>query len=101
MALDTTKNAAVGFTQLYPMFSSTRMKNTWILNDLFVDPSYRGKGLSKLLISRAKQLCIDSNAHGMMLETEQSNVIGNKLYPSQGFELELNNFYTWTNDKNK
>ena len=26
----------VGFTQLYPLFSSTRMKRLWLLNDLFV-----------------------------------------------------------------
>ena len=26
-----------GFTQLYPLFSSTRMKRYWLLNDLFVN----------------------------------------------------------------
>ncbi len=27
---------AVGFTQLYPIFSSVGMKRCWLLNDLFV-----------------------------------------------------------------
>ena len=31
----------VGFTQLYPTFSSISMKKAWILNDLFVDPETR------------------------------------------------------------
>lgn len=33
----------VGFTQLYPTFSSVSMKRTWILNDLYVDKTARKK----------------------------------------------------------
>ena len=43
-----------GFTQLYPLFSSTRMKRYWLLNDLFVNENHRGKGHSKALIEKAK-----------------------------------------------
>ena len=86
----------LGFTQLYPQFSSTRMKRTWLLNDLFVHEDQRGKGISKQLIDRAKQLAAETNAAGLMLETEKTNVIGNNLYPSAGFVLnEKNNFYWW------
>jgi hypothetical protein len=35
---------AVGFTQLYPSFSSVRRKPVWILNDLFVHPDIAGPG---------------------------------------------------------
>ena len=34
---------AIGFTQLYLLFSSVNMAAVWLLNDLFVDPTYRGK----------------------------------------------------------
>ncbi len=87
----------VGFTQLYPIFSSVRMQRMWLLNDLFIDPDFRGKGISKMLINHAKELCKKTNACGILLETEASNDIGNKLYPATGFELEENNFYFWTN----
>ncbi len=88
----------VGFVQLYPIFSSTRMKKLWLLNDLFVHPDARGLGISKLLISRAKQLAKDTKAAGLMLETEISNQIGNRLYPATGFKLnEGSNFYDWEN----
>ena len=87
----------VGFTQLYPIFSSTRMKRMWLLNDLFVHPDSRGKGVSKMLINQAKELAKSNNACGILLETEKSNDIGNQLYPSMDFELEGNNFYFWTN----
>lgn len=87
---------AVGFTQLYPLFSSTSMARFWLLNDLFVAPKYRGQGYSKALIEEAKQLCVSTNAVGMMLETASDNHVGNKLYPSIGFTLdEEHNFYSW------
>jgi GNAT superfamily N-acetyltransferase len=96
LAMDKDRGA-VGFVQLYPSFSSTRLRRLWILNDLFVKPSERGKGHSKLLIGRAKMLCKETYAAGLLLETETTNVIGNQLYPAEGFELEKNNFYFWTN----
>ena len=73
------------------------MKRMWLLNDLFVDPNYRGQGISKMLINQAKDLCQKTNACGVLLETETTNDIGNNLYPAAGFELEANNFYFWTN----
>lgn len=89
----------VGFVQLYPLFSSTRMKRYWLLNDLFVNESYRGKGFSKALIDKAKEMAISTGACGILLETGKSNDIGNKLYPSCGFELyDEVNFYEWTNN---
>ncbi len=86
-----------GFTQLYPLFSSTRMKRLWLLNDLFVHPDFRGIGISKKLIERAKELCRATNACALILETEKSNLIGNELYPRTGFELDVeHNHYEWT-----
>ena len=83
-----------GFVQLYPQFSSTRMKKYWLLNDLFVNENFRGKGFSKQLIEDAKTLCKTTNACGILLETGKSNDIGNQLYPSSGFEIyDSVNFY--------
>lgn len=96
---ETNKNKLIGFVQLFPLFSSTRMKKMWLLNDLFVNPEYRGKGVSVKLIERAKKLVKDSSACAMFLETEKSNLIGNNLYPKTGFELnEGSNFYEWNNE---
>jgi len=91
-----TTNKLVGFVQLYPLFSSTRMKKLWLLNDLFVHPEFRGNGISIGLIQKAKDLVLESKACGMYLETEKSNLIGNALYPKTGFELNTSvNFYEW------
>lgn len=88
----------VGFVQLYPLFSSTRMKKLWLLNDLFVYADFRGQGVSIQLIERAKKLAKETTACGLILETEKSNTIGNNLYPKTGFELNTDsNFYEWNN----
>ena len=85
-----------GFTQLYPSFSSTRLKRFWILNDLFVHQDFRRQGYSIALIEKAKDLCRNSGACGMLLETGKDNVEGNKLYPKTGFQLDKDhNFYEW------
>ena len=91
------EGSAVGFTQLYPSFSSTRMARLWVLNDLYVSEKYRGQQISKKLIAAAKDTCRETNGCGILLETEKNNSIGNNLYPKTGFHLEENNFYFWTN----
>jgi ribosomal protein S18 acetylase RimI-like enzyme len=73
------------------------MKRIWLLNDLYVKPEYRGKGISKALIERAKALAKETDAVEILLETQKSNDIGNQLYPAVGFELNTDfNFYYWT-----
>lgn len=90
------KSLLVGFTQLYPVFSSTRMQKMWLLNDLYVMPDFRGKGISKWLIEKAKEHCVLTASCGLMLETQKSNSLGNKLYPKTGFVLNTTqNFYFW------
>jgi GNAT superfamily N-acetyltransferase len=85
-----------GFTQLYPLFSSTRLQRMWLLNDLFVSPAHRGKGIAKELLQASRDLCQQTGAAVLLLETEKTNQTGNHLYPSQGFRpCEQSNFYWW------
>ena len=95
------ENSMVGFMQLYPLFSSTRMKKLWLLNDLFVDENYRGQGYAVALINQAKEFCKETRACGLMLETAKDNMIGNKLYPKTGFSLDTeHNYYNWSTNTN-
>ena len=88
----------VGFTQLYPLFSSTNMMPIWLLNDLFVAKEHRGKQISKGLIKAAQEHCKITKANGISLETEKNNIPGNALYPKMGFTLDQeHNFYYWEN----
>jgi ribosomal protein S18 acetylase RimI-like enzyme len=83
----------LGFAQLYPLFSSTRLKRLWLLNDLFVHADHRRKGIARMLLERCSQLVNGTGACGMMLETERTNTIANQLYKQTGFQLVENNFY--------
>ncbi len=94
---ETETTQIVGFVQLYPLFSSTRMQRLWLLNDLFVLPEFRSKGISIALIEKSKALCLETNACGLQLETAKTNNIGNNLYPKTGFELDTeHHFYFWS-----
>jgi ribosomal protein S18 acetylase RimI-like enzyme len=85
-----------GFIQLYPVFSSVRMKRLFLLNDLFVAEEFRGRGISIALIDKAKELCLSSGACGFMLETTKDNAIANILYQKIGLELDTaHNIYSW------
>ncbi|WP_028946474.1 GNAT family N-acetyltransferase [Synechocystis sp. PCC 6714] len=75
----------VGFTQLYPSFSSVSMKRVWILNDLFVEEVYRGNGIAKLLMSTAENFARETGAIRIILETQISNVAAQALYELRGY----------------
>jgi len=84
----------VGFTQLYPSFSSVSMKRVWILNDLFVDALYRKQGIAKLLMNAAEQFARQSGAVRLVLATQISNVAAQALYESLGYikDQDFNHF---------
>ena len=91
-------NNPMGFTHLYPLFSSTRMARFWLLNDLYVNPQYRKLGVGEALLERAKQLVKDSNACGMMLETASDNIPAQNLYLKNGWEKDNGHYYfSWDN----
>ena len=79
---------ALGFTQLYPSFSSVGLKRLWILNDLFVIPESRGLRVGEALIGAAVTLARATGAIGVQLETEQTNSSAQKLYERLGFQRE-------------
>ncbi len=86
----------VGFTQLYPMFSSVSMQRSYVLNDLFVTAPYRKKQIGEALLNKAKEFCIASNAKGLALETGIRNP-AQKLYEKLNWVKDLDCFhYFWT-----
>lgn len=85
---------AVGFTQLYPIFSSVSMQPMYLLNDLYVKKNYRGKGVGKALIDATKNLCCDLKYKGLVLQTESHNP-AQKLYEREGFIKDPDFHYYW------
>ncbi len=85
----------VGFTQLYTSFSSVSMKPIYILNDLYVDATYRKKGIGEALLNEAKMLCKKNGFKGLALETAIDNP-AQKLYEHLGWKKDSACFhYFW------
>ena len=82
------QNKSIGFTQLYPSFSSISMKRTWILNDLYVIPEARQEGVGQKLINAAINLCKETKANSLSLQTAPDNDRARKLYEKNGFILD-------------
>tara|TARA_R110002124_G_scaffold227889_1_gene393115 strand:- start:10900 stop:11340 length:441 start_codon:yes stop_codon:yes gene_type:complete len=85
----------LGFTQLYPSFSSVSMQRTYILNDLFVSSEARKKGIGEALMERAKLFAKNEGSKGLTLETAIDNP-AQKLYERLGWKKDTHvNHYTW------
>ncbi|MGH8146928.1 MAG: GNAT family N-acetyltransferase [Rhodanobacteraceae bacterium] len=76
---------ALGFTQLYPTFSSVAARRVWILNDLFVAPAARQHGVARALMEAAKLHAIETGALRLELETANDNHAAQALYESLGY----------------
>ena len=76
---------ALGFTQLYPSFSSVSTKRLWILNDLFVSDEARRFGVARALMEKARIFAIETDAKGLILETALDNEPAQALYESLGY----------------
>jgi GNAT superfamily N-acetyltransferase len=77
--------AIVGFTQLYPSFSSVSMKRLWVLNDLFVTPDARKSGAGRALLERAERWAAETGAKGLTLSTQITNLTAQRLYEACGW----------------
>ncbi|MEM9702472.1 MAG: GNAT family N-acetyltransferase, partial [Planctomycetota bacterium] len=75
----------VGFTQLYPSFSSVSVGRTWILNDLCVEESARGRGIGRALMRAARDFAEADGALRLELATERTNAAGQALYETEGY----------------
>jgi GNAT superfamily N-acetyltransferase len=94
MAIDEDANA-LGFTQLYPLFSSVSMQRSYVLNDLFVSKSARGRGVGEALMEYAKEFARATGSKGLTLETGIDNP-AQKLYQRLGWVKDTEvNHYTW------
>jgi len=91
------EESLVGFSQLYPSFSSVALQRVWILNDLFVDEHARRQGAGKALLNRAVQFAEQSNAARLVLCTGVENKPAKALYESLGWSLHADyDYYVFT-----
>jgi GNAT superfamily N-acetyltransferase len=74
-----------GFAQLYPSFTSVGMDRIMILNDLFVAPDRRGRGVARALLEAATDWSRRLGAIRMTLSTQKGNVAAQQVYENAGW----------------
>lgn len=75
----------LGFTQLYPSFSSVSAARIYILNDLFVAPGARGAGIGRALLDAAAAFGRQEGALRLSLSTARTNGTAQALYEAHGW----------------
>lgn len=76
----------VGFTQLYPSFSSVSLARVFVLNDLFVVAQARRRGVAARLIGAATGFARATGAVRLALSTATTNTAAQSLYQSLGWQ---------------
>jgi GNAT superfamily N-acetyltransferase len=79
---------AAGFMQLFRTFSTVHLAPAWILEDLFVEPAYRKRGIAAMLLERALKHAREDGASSMFLETAIDNVTAQRVYEAAGWTRE-------------
>jgi len=85
---------ALGFTQLYPSFSSAAMARIYILNDLFVREEARGTGVGKALMRAAAEFANSAGAVRLTLSTAVTNMRAQGVYETSGWKRDQQ-FYVY------
>jgi ribosomal protein S18 acetylase RimI-like enzyme len=80
------KGVPVGFTQLYPSFSSVSLARIYVLNDLFVHEQARRKGVASKLMSAAIEYARSLGAVRVSLSTATTNETAQILYQLAGWK---------------
>jgi ribosomal protein S18 acetylase RimI-like enzyme len=88
IARDGGNREVLGFTQLYPMFSSVSARRIWVLNDLFVAHAARNRGVARTLMDCARDFAMEAGALRLILETAEDNHAAQALYESLGYVRE-------------
>jgi GNAT superfamily N-acetyltransferase len=88
------ENVAIGFTQLYPSFSSVSMARIFILNDLFVAPQARRQGAAPALLDASVDYARRLGAVRLVLSTEVTNTTAQHLYEKRGWQRDTR-FYVY------
>jgi len=91
--------SAVGFTQLYPMYSTVRTTRTYVLNDLFVATGVRRRRVGEKLLAAAVEFARANGAASLSLQTAVDNHQAQSLYETLGWKRD-ERFYEYTFELN-
>ncbi len=79
-----TRGLAVGFSTVYWSWSTSRAARIGVMNDLYVDPRARGRGLADRLIAACLECCGERGAVELEWQTALDNQRAQAVYDRVG-----------------
>lgn len=79
-------NEICGYTILIQFFSFEMSGNVLLLDELYIDSNYQGKGIGKKAIEFIKQFSQENNYKKIVLEVEPHNLRAIQLYEKEQFK---------------
>ncbi len=84
---------ALGFVHLMPSISTVAMRPIWLLEDLYVAPAGRRKGVAAALMAHAESFARQTGAERLTLATAHDNRTAQSLYKQMGYAKEEHFWY--------
>jgi len=86
--------ATAGYLFLTSCFSVEFHGEFMLLDELYLRPTFRGKGLGRLAVEFAERICRERGIKTLRLEVGHENAAAQSLYESMGFKRETRHLLT-------
>lgn len=86
------KNKIVGYALFFPVFKSFRGERSMFLEDLYVSPQMRGRGLGLKMLKEVAQIAREQNCVRMDWQALKWNINAVEFYKNLGAETDDENF---------
>lgn len=83
----------LGFVHLMPSIGTVAMRPIWLLEDLYVAPAGRRKGVATALMSYSENFARQTGAERLTLATAHDNRLAQSLYRRMGYAKEEHFWY--------
>jgi ribosomal protein S18 acetylase RimI-like enzyme len=87
------RRRAVGFMHLIPSVNTLAMRPIWFLEDLYIEPELRRKGIATELLNYAEEFARSTGAERLTLATAHDNISAQGLYYKLGYIREDHFWY--------
>ncbi len=84
---------AVGFMHLMPSTNTLAMRPIWFLEDIYVEPSVRRKGVATAFLEHAEEFARRTGAERLTLATAHDNAAAQGVYRKLGYVREEHFWY--------
>jgi ribosomal protein S18 acetylase RimI-like enzyme len=92
-AITGTSSSPVAFMHLMPSTNTLAMRPIWILEDLYVEPAARNRGMATSLLRHAEAFARATGAERITLSTAHDNQAAQSIYKKLGYIREEHFWY--------